>query len=62
MAFSSCTSLTSITFQALIASNNFGRGMFGSFYGDLREKYLAGGIGTYTTTAPVSINSVWTKQ
>jgi len=30
--------------------------------GDLREKYLAGGIGTYTTTAPVNDFSKWTKQ
>jgi len=30
----------------------------------LREKYLAvgGGIGRYTTTAPVNNSSVWTKQ
>jgi len=28
----------------------------------LNTKYLAGGIGTYTTTAPVSSTSVWTKQ
>jgi len=29
----------------------------------LRAKYLAGGIGTYTTTAPVNDNnSKWTKQ
>jgi len=30
----------------------------------LRKKYLTdnGGIGTYTTTAPVGWNSVWTKQ
>jgi hypothetical protein len=28
----------------------------------LRAKYLAGGVGTYTTTAPVSTSSVWTKQ
>jgi hypothetical protein len=28
----------------------------------LRDKYLAGGIGTYKTTAPVGGNSVWTKQ
>ena len=30
----------------------------------MRDKYLAanGGIGTYTTTAPVGENSVWTKQ
>jgi hypothetical protein len=28
----------------------------------LRSKYLAGGIGTYTTTAPVGQSSVWRKQ
>jgi hypothetical protein len=28
----------------------------------LRAKYLAGGIGTYTTTAPVDRNAKWTKQ
>jgi len=28
----------------------------------LRAKYLARGIGTYTTTAPVNWDSVWTKQ
>jgi len=28
----------------------------------LQEKYLAGGIGTYTTTAPVNENSKWTKK
>jgi hypothetical protein len=29
----------------------------------LRAKYLAGGIGTYTTTAPVDPNNAkWTKQ
>jgi hypothetical protein len=28
----------------------------------LRDKYLAGGPGTYTTTAPVGYSSVWTKQ
>jgi len=34
------------------------------FNGDLRDKYLAanGGIGTYTTTAPVNRDSVWTKR
>jgi len=58
-AFSDCTSLTSVTFQGTITSNNFGAG---PFPGDLVSKYLAGGTGTYTTTAPVSWSSVWTKQ
>jgi len=38
-----------------------------AFIGDLRAKYLAGGIGTYTTTTTgtaglVPSNAVWTKQ
>jgi len=28
----------------------------------LKSKYLAGGKGTYTTTAPVDKNSTWTKK
>jgi len=32
------------------------------FLGDLDDKYLAGGPGAYTTTAPVGKSSVWTKQ
>ena len=62
VAFWRCTNLTSVTFQGTIASNDFSYNR--SFYGDLRKKYLAtgGGIGTYTTTAPVSERSVWTKQ
>jgi len=61
-AFDECTSLTSVTFQGTITSNNFGLKDWSAFEGDLREKYLAGGIGTYTTTAPVNNNSIWTKQ
>jgi hypothetical protein len=57
-AFSQCPNLVSVTFQSIIASNNFNN----SFDGDLEDKYLAGGIGTYTTTAPVGYNSKWTKQ
>jgi hypothetical protein len=60
LAFYSCTSLTSITFQGTIASNKLG-GMFDPFDGDLREKYLAGGIGTYTTTTPVP-NDYWDNR
>jgi len=60
-AFSECTSLASVTFQSTIALTSPNSG---GFYGDLRTKYLAtnGGKGTYTTTAPVSSSSVWTKQ
>ncbi|MDR2576100.1 MAG: leucine-rich repeat domain-containing protein [Treponema sp.] len=57
-AFGYCRNLTSITFQGTIAADNLGS----AFSGDLRDKYLAGGIGTYTTTAPVDYYSVWTKQ
>jgi hypothetical protein len=68
-AFTSCTSLASVTFQGTIAANNFGESQGidrvrppKTFDGDLQEKYLAGGIGTYTTTAPVNDDSKWTKQ
>jgi len=59
-SFYGCNNLTSVTFQGTISSVNFSNLV--SFNGDLREKYLAGGIGTYTTTAPVNRDSVWTKQ
>jgi len=65
-AFVGCTSLTSVTFAGTIASSKF------DVYalineGDLRDKFYAtdstnGTPGTYTTTAPVDRNSVWTKQ
>ena len=58
-AFSGCSSLTSVTFQEIISSNNLA---YNAFEGDLYEKYLTGGMGAYTTTAPVSDSSVWTKQ
>jgi len=55
-----CENLTSVTFQGTIASDNFSSE---AFYGDLKRKYLTGGIGTYTTNAPVHRwNSIWTKQ
>jgi hypothetical protein len=60
-AFYNCRSLTSVTFQGTITSTNLHTDAFANL-GDLRDKYLAGGIGTYTTTAPVSWTSVWTKQ
>jgi hypothetical protein len=74
-AFFYCTSLTSVTFQGTITSDNLKfleyYGWDNSvtpFHGDLRDKYLAGGIGTYTTTTtPVpedrsNWNPVWTKK
>jgi len=58
-AFYGYTSLTSVKFEGTITSSGF---YSDAFLGDLRAKYLAGGLGTYTTTAPVSNTSVWTKQ
>ena len=65
--FSGCTSLTSVTFQradtTIITFITVSPVMFEvAFLGDLHEKYFAGGIGTYKTTAPVGNSSVWTKQ
>jgi hypothetical protein len=63
--FIGCTNLASVTFQGTIASDNFGDEFGNStpFNGDLRVKYLAGGAGTYTTTAPVDYNnSTWIRQ
>jgi len=60
-AFSVCTGLTSVTFQGTITADNFDSEAFGRLYsndfyiGDLREKYLAGGKGTYTRAS-----SSWT--
>jgi hypothetical protein len=62
-AFWDCPNLTSVTFAGTIAESNFAiSGGAPTFTGDLREKYLAGGPGTYTTTAPAGSRSVWTKQ
>ena len=46
--------LTSVTFQGTIAS------ISRAFNGDLDNKYLAGGIGTYTL--PDAYSNTWTKQ
>jgi len=58
------TGLTSVTFQGTISSNNLGesdgRSTLRAFSGDLQEKYLAGGIGTYTR--PNNESRTWTKQ
>ena len=53
--FENCPNLTSITFQGTIPSSCY-------LDGDLSDKYLAGGAGTYTTKAPVNWDSKWTKQ
>ncbi|MCL1931714.1 MAG: leucine-rich repeat domain-containing protein [Treponema sp.] len=58
-AFAYCTSLISVTFEGTIAEDNFTEGAFQS--SDLREKYLSGGPGTYTTENP-GWNSIWEKQ
>ena len=51
-AFINCNQLTSVTIQGTIPANNF----FG-FDGDLKDKYLAGGAGTYTRSG-----TTWTKK
>jgi len=72
-AFMGCANLASVTFKGTITSDNLGKkysswvGWVSPFDGDLREKCLAGGIGTYTTTTPVPANiddwkPVWTKK
>jgi hypothetical protein len=55
-AFYGCPSLTSVTFQVTISSDSFYEYVFS---GDLSEKYLAGGKGTYTRT---SDSDTWTKK
>jgi hypothetical protein len=64
-AFGNNTNLASVTFQGTIPEADFNS--MGSFFGDLRDKFYAsnstnGTTGTYTTTAPVTAGSVWTKQ
>jgi Flp pilus assembly protein protease CpaA len=67
-AFASCTSLTSVTFQNTIDARWLDTSAFGliqgswsfGYIGDLRAKYFAGGIGTYTR--PNGESKTWTKQ
>ena len=54
-AFGGCFSLTSVTFKGTITAGNLDN----CFNGDLREKYLAGGPGTYTRDYD---DYLWTKQ
>jgi hypothetical protein len=56
-AFARCDELVSVTFEGIIAVNNFSSN--NSFPGDLREKYLAGGPGTYTRPRG---SRTWTRQ
>jgi len=64
-AFSGCRRLTNVIFQGTISAGNFDNNAFGSsgafgYIGDLREKYLANGIGTYTRSDTSS--TTWTKS
>ena len=56
-AFYGCTSLSSVRFDGIIVADDFSEGEL--FPGDLRAKYLEGGIGTYTRVLP---SFTWTKQ
>jgi hypothetical protein len=58
-AFYGCSGLTSVTFKGTITSDGLDAYAFSSL-GDLRDKYLAGGIGTYTR--PSGYSSIWTKM
>jgi len=61
IAFNGCDNLIKVTFQGIITSDNLEDmgGTMQIFPGDLREKYLAGGIGTYTRE---SGSYTWKKQ
>jgi len=76
-AFGECKSLTSVTFQGTISPSGLNSYAFGSIarasffdnghnysIGDLRAKYLAGGIGTYTRSGSGTwdLPYTWTKQ
>jgi hypothetical protein len=58
-AFYGCESLTSVTFQGTTVLSEYS-----SFDGDLPEKYLAGGTGTYIVTGKDERDDhpVWTKK
>jgi len=51
--------LTSVTFQGTITGSNIASS---AFFGDLTDKYIAGGIGTYTTPETGRGDQVWTKR
>jgi len=60
--------ISSVTFQGTIASDKLGTELGGNFYspfnGDLRDKYLAGGKGTYIVAERdvYGFAETWTKQ
>lgn len=58
-AFRYCSSLICVIFQGNIDSNRFINKAFNGL-GDLRAKYLKGGIETYTR--PNGKSNTWTKQ
>jgi len=65
-AFNGCTNLTSVTFQGTITSSDFDIYAFGErgtsgYIGDLRDKYLVGGKGTYMRDE-YGITHYWLKQ
>jgi hypothetical protein len=55
-AFQSCTGLASVTFQGTIPASGIHANAFAGI-GDLRDKFLSGGAGTYTKSG-----TTWTKQ
>ncbi|MDR2924209.1 MAG: leucine-rich repeat domain-containing protein [Treponema sp.] len=59
-AFLYCTALTSVTFQGTIPASGIHANAFRDD-GDLRDKFLAGGAGTYTRSGS-GRTAVWTKQ
>jgi len=62
-AFTRCTNLTNVTFQGKIPSSKLDGEVYGTrkgSIGDLFNKYLRGGIGTYTR--PNGESTIWTKQ
>jgi len=68
-AFRGNSSLAKVIFQGTIPKANFDVNAFdgGIYSSDLKDKFYAtntsyGTPGTYTTTAPVSSSSVWTRQ
>jgi len=60
LVFYNCTNLIGVTFEAGIPANNVGSPYTSLFPGDLRNKYLAEGAGTYTR--PNGDTYTWTKQ
>jgi hypothetical protein len=66
-AFGNCNVLAKVTFEGTITADNFLDSVYYQpFPGDLLDKYLASGIGTYTTTRDGNGNDnrtvVWMKQ